>query len=108
MLVVILLSWERDGMNSLCLHWQEHSRFYGCLLSMGSLTALCSRDPWEMLYIHVALQRCALARWQERERQRMSVYESLSQTPACLTPPFPALKSYAFPTDPPNELLRTF
>lgn len=51
------------------------------LLSMGSLTALCSRDPWEMLYIHVALQRFALARWQERERQRMSVYESLSHAP---------------------------
>lgn len=31
MIFCILLGWEREGMDSLCLRWQEHSTFYACL-----------------------------------------------------------------------------
>jgi len=51
-----------------------------------------------MLDIHVALQRCALARWRERERERERERGrmSLSQTPACLTPPSLRWRSMCF------------
>lgn len=89
MLVVILLSWEREGMNSLCLHWQEHSRFYGCLLSMGSLTALCSRDPWEMLYYSCCFATlCSGQMAGERETENERVREPVSD-PCMPHAPFP-------------------
>lgn len=94
-------------MDSLCLCWQEHSSFYACLCVCvcafkigGLVTVLRCRDPWEMLYIPVALQPlCSGQMAGERET------ESPSEVLACLTPPFPALKRDVFSTEPPNELL---
>lgn len=63
---------------------------YECLRWGGSLTALCSRHPWEMLYIHVALQRCALARWRERERETENERVREPVSDPCLSyAPFP-------------------
>ncbi len=42
--------------------------------------------------------------WPDGRRERET--ESPSQTLVCLTPPFPALESDVFSTEPPNELLR--